>query len=279
MSSLRRVAAIAAASFLEAARQRVFLLLLLCALLAIGGARALGGIAFEEEFKFLKDFGLGAMAVFGAVFAVVGAAQAVQAEIEQRTLALVLARPVGRGEFLWGKFLGLAAVLLASLALMGAALAAVLFLRSRELAALPGTDPDAAREILRQGCDPALLQAWLLVAGKVCLTAGVALAVAACATSVFYTVAVTFLIYLAGHLEGVAREAWLGGGGATLAQKLFLGAVAVLLPDFGAFGLVDDLAAGGTAPWKEIASLLGYTAVYLVVILTAAQLLFQRREW
>jgi hypothetical protein len=62
-------------------------------------------------------------------------------------------------------------------------------------------------------------------------------------------------------------------------EKLFLGLVAVLIPDFGSFGLLDDLVTGTVVPWKQIASLLAYTAVYIAVILSAAQVVFERREW
>ena len=61
--SLRRIAAIARNTFLEAFRQKVLNLLLLFALVAIGSANLFTGFTFDEQLKFLKDFSFGAMTV------------------------------------------------------------------------------------------------------------------------------------------------------------------------------------------------------------------------
>ncbi|HEY8965734.1 MAG TPA: ABC transporter permease subunit [Candidatus Methylacidiphilales bacterium] len=291
MSVLLPLWAIARNTCLEAFRQKVLNLLLLFALVAIGSANLFTNFTYDEQLKFLKDFSFGAMTVFGTLIAVMGTAQTVQGEIESRTLHTVLVRPVGRGTFLVGKFAGIALVLAAAFALMTAVFAGVMVVKERQLVAAevaaapahpPGTPLDEATahriaSIEKQTRDPQMAKALLLTVAKTLFAAGFALLFSTVSTSTIFTVSTTLLVYLVGHLEGIAREAWIGGGG-TWFQKAFLGAVSVAVPDFGSYGILDDVLAGTHVPWAHVGSLLGYTAVYLLVLFLAARLLFDARE-
>ncbi|SDT93670.1 ABC-2 family transporter protein [Verrucomicrobium sp. GAS474] len=285
---LRPVWAIARNTCLEAFRQKVLNLLLLFSLVAIGSANLFTNFTYDEQLKFLKDFSFGAMTVFGTLIAVMGTAQTVQGEIESRTLQTILIRPVGRGTFLLGKFAGIALVLAAAFALMTTVFAGVLIGKERSLVAAerasvaPGHPLDEATAqriaaIEKQCLDPQLGKALLLTAAKTLFVTGFALLFATVSTSTIFTVSTTLLVYLVGHLEGIAREAWTAGGGTWL-QKAFLGAVSVAVPDFGSYGILDDVLAGTAVPWGHVLSLLGYTAVYLLILLGAARLLFEARE-
>ena len=291
MTPLRTLAsiwAIARNTCLEAFRQKVLNLLLLFALVAIGSANLFTGFTFDEQIKFLKDFSFGAMTVFGTLIAVMGTAQTVQGEIETRTLHTVLVRPVSRGTFLLGKFVGIALVLASAFALMTTVFAGVMAVKEHQLvaaevASVPAGQPvDEATvhrigQIEKQVRDPQLVKALVLTGAKTLFIAGFALLFATVSTSTIFTVSTTLLVYLVGHLEGIARDAWTGGGGSWLART-FLGVVSVIVPDFGSYGILDDILAGTVVPWAHVASLVGYTAVYLVVILGAARLIFDARE-
>jgi len=288
LASLRRIAAIARNTFLEAFRQKVLNLLLLFALVAIGSANLFTGFTFDEQLKFLKDFSFGAMTVFGTLIAVMGTAQTIQGEIESRTLQTLLVRPVGRGEFLLGKFGGIALVLAAAFALMTTVFAGVLVVKERQLVAAEvatvpaghAVDEATAQRIAsieKQSRDPQLAKALLLTGAKTLFVAAFALLFSTVSTSAIFTVSTTLLVYLVGHLEGIAREAWTAGGGTWL-QQAFLGVVSVAIPDFGSYGILDDVLAGTLVPWGHVASLLGYTLVYLLVLFGAARLLFDARE-
>src|SRR3712207_1694845 len=64
--------------------------------------------------------GLSAMLLFGVFIAVFVGVGLVYKEIERRTLYAIFAKPVGRGEFLVGKYLGLCLTLAVNVAVMGA---------------------------------------------------------------------------------------------------------------------------------------------------------------
>ncbi len=92
------------------------------------------------------------------------------------------------------------------------------------------------------------------------------------------TTLLALLILLIGHLQSVARDVWLGMGNGTAVEKAFSAVVAVLVPDFGSFGILDDILAGTHVPWAHVVQLSAYAAVYLLVILLVAQTFFDERE-
>ena len=67
----------------------------------------LASISLGEQDRMIKDFGLVAISFFGLIVAVFVAASLVRKEVEKRTVFVLFSKPVSRGEFIGGKFLGL----------------------------------------------------------------------------------------------------------------------------------------------------------------------------
>src|SRR6185295_16613371 len=101
--SWKRIISIARNTFREAVRDRVLYNLVLFVLLLTGAAVFIGELSGGQERKIIVDLGL------SAIFVGVGL---VYNEIERRTVYAIFAKPVGRGEFLVGKYLGLCLTLL-----------------------------------------------------------------------------------------------------------------------------------------------------------------------
>src|SRR5207244_377471 len=118
----QRVAAIARNAFREAVRDRVLYNLVVFALLLIAGAIFLGELSAGQEAKIIVDLGLSAILLFGVFIAIFVGVGLVYKEIERRTLYAILSKPIGRGEFLLGKYLGLCLTLLLIVALCGVGL-------------------------------------------------------------------------------------------------------------------------------------------------------------
>ena len=288
MRSLARVAAIASNTLLGLARERVFWFLLVFALLLIASSVVLVRFSFQDQFQMLKDVSLGAMSVFSSLLAVLATASLLPRDLEERTLYTLLAKPVGRGEYLVGKFLGVALLLTLALALMGALFFALLFVRGRAVEAETARDlaalaPDALasklaemRAVVR---DPNLVAAGALILAKACVLAAATLCLSTFATSNLFTVMLAAAVWFIGHLQGAAREYWQGGGEAVGAwTKLTLGATSVIFPDFQLFNLVDEVAAGIPVPIVLLARTLGLGAFYVAIYLGAAHFVFLRKE-
>lgn len=106
-----RIAHIAANTFREAVRDRVLYNLIAFALLMSAAAVLVGQISIGIERLVVVNLGLTAVSLFGVIIAIIIGVSLVSKEIEKRTLYTVLSRPVGRWEFIVGKFVGLAGTL------------------------------------------------------------------------------------------------------------------------------------------------------------------------
>src|SRR3712207_1888378 len=114
-----RIWTIARNAFREAVRDRVLYNLVFFVLLLTAGAIFLGELSAAQESKIIVDMGLSAMLVFGAFIAIFVGVGLVYKEIERRTVYAIFAKPVSRGEFLIGKYLGLCLTLLVNVVVMG----------------------------------------------------------------------------------------------------------------------------------------------------------------
>src|SRR5215211_9360086 len=117
---LWRIAAIARNAFREAVRDRVLYNLVLFVLLLTGAAIFIGELSGGQERKIIVDLGLSAMLLFGVFIAIFVGVGLVYKEIERRTVYAIFSKPVGRGQFLVGKYFGLCLTLLVNILVMGA---------------------------------------------------------------------------------------------------------------------------------------------------------------
>ena len=304
--SLSRIFAIARNTLTEALRQKVLNVLLIFGLVLVGSSVGVSALAtpgldnsslFSEQIKFVKDFGCGAIGLFGFAIALLSVAQLIPQELHNRTIYTILAKPVRRSEFLLGKFFGVVLLLTACVCLMTLAFSAALYFQELKDIGLtdalynrntPGWDANPTvvslyhhdlQGIIAQVRDPQLIEAILLIFAKLVLTAGIALLVSTFATSPIFTIVTTFMIYLIGHLEGTARSVWLAQGAETnFWLGLLVGFISMIIPDMNSFTIVDEILAGNVVPWSHTFSLLGYASVYLVVLLGLSVVIFDYRE-
>src|SRR5882672_5691660 len=129
--SVNRIFSISFNTFREAVRDRVLYNLVLFVLLLTVSAVFLGAASASQDAKIIVDLGLSAMLLFGAFIAVFVGVGLVWKEIERRTLYTIFAKPVGRSEFLLGKYLGLCATLAVNVIVMGAGVTLVLLYVAR----------------------------------------------------------------------------------------------------------------------------------------------------
>lgn len=103
--------AIAANTTREAIRDKVLYSLVFFAFVVVGIASIFGAASIGNQMKFVKDFSLMAISLFGVVIAIVMGANMLHKELGKKTIFNILSKPVQRWEFILGKFLGLSATL------------------------------------------------------------------------------------------------------------------------------------------------------------------------
>ena len=254
---MRRVYAIAVNTFRETIRDRVLGVIVLFALGMIIASLWLASISLNQQARMMKDFGLVAVTFFGLVVAVFVAASLVHKEVEKRTVFVLFSKPVGRTEFIWGKFLGLAATMLVVLAGMG------LFLFLLTLV------------VAKQA------SGWLLVAtALIYLQLLVVMAVTVFFSTVSSAILASVLgisVFVAGQLShNVLSLSRLGNG---VVIKAASWVVYVLIPNLGAVDIKPAVVGEASASWASIAAWAGYLVAYIVVVVLAAAWVFRRKEF
>jgi ABC-type transport system involved in multi-copper enzyme maturation permease subunit len=280
-----RVGAIASNALLELVRLKVFYFMLIFALLIIGSSAFTAKLTFQEQFQVLKSVSLGAMSIFTWLLAVLATAMLLPKDIEDRTLYTILAKPVPRLEYLLGKLLGVLALLGVAIALMSAVFLVVLYAREHTAIAqamrenTPGPDLDAAiAEVKSATFTASLFPGIAVIYIKAALCAALTLLLSTFASSWIFTIIVSVVIYLIGHVQPIAREYWLSQTSVGAGTKIFLALVSLLFPDMAAFNLVDDIVVGNAIALDLFlrTAALGFT--YIAVYFLAGYFLFSARE-
>lgn len=259
-SRLWRISAIARNAFREAVRDRVLYNLVLFVLLLTAASIFIGELSGGQERKVIVDLGLSAMLLFGVFIAIFVGVGLVYKEIERRTIYAVFSKPVGRGEFLVGKYLGLCLTLLVNVLVMAVGVSLALLYVSR------GWDP----------LIPTIWPAVLLIYIELMLLTAVALLFSSFSSPALSAL-LTFFVFIIGHfsadLKGLATSM-----GSTSARWLF-NALYYLLPNLSNYSFITPAAHGRAPDAGFVFAATLYALVYIAVILAAATLVFSRRNF
>ncbi|OKH24013.1 ABC transporter permease [Chroogloeocystis siderophila] len=109
--SFGRILVLATNVFREVVRDRILYIIGLYALILAVAIWLLPQLAATTEDKIFLDLGLAAMSLLGLIVAIFVGTGLINKEIEKRTVLVLIAKPISRGEFIAGKHLGLSAVL------------------------------------------------------------------------------------------------------------------------------------------------------------------------
>lgn len=103
---LLRVFAITYNTYREAVRARILHGLLGLAVGTCGYALVVGAYALRNQNRVVADLGAASISLYATIVAIILGASSLYRELELKTIFPILARPIRRGEYLVGKFLG-----------------------------------------------------------------------------------------------------------------------------------------------------------------------------
>ena len=257
---LSRILAIARNTFREAVRDRVLYNLVIFVLLLTAGAIFVGELSAGQEAKVIVDLGLSASLLFGAFISIFVGVSLVYKEIERRTIYAIFSKPVGRGEFLVGKYLGLCLTLLVNVVVMGAGVSLALL-------------------YLRRGWDPLIFRIWpavLLIYVELMILTAVALLFSSFSSPALSAL-LTFFVFIIGHFSADLKTlaASMGAGGA----RWLFSAIYYLLPNFANYSYITEAGHGIMPEGGAAASALLYALFYIAALLAAATLILNRRNF
>jgi ABC-type transport system involved in multi-copper enzyme maturation permease subunit len=258
--SARRIRIIAANTFRESVRDRVLYNLVLFVLILVGASIFVGDLTIATELKFTARLGLSAMLVFGTLIAIFIGVGLVYKEIDRRTIYNLLSKPVGRHEFIIGKYLGLCLTLLIN---------SVVMVLATELAIL----------YVNGGwirIQATALAAAYLVYLELCLMVAVALMFSSFTTPMLAAL-FSFAVYVIGQLSADLREAAaLSGSGVTAA---ILQVLYYLLPNLSNFSYISEATNGQMVTLTMAFQSTVYAIVYIGILLSASIVIFEKRSF
>lgn len=133
---LGRVFAIAMNTYREAVRARVLFGLLAAALAASAYSLVIASMSIRQEMRIVADLGTSSISAFAVLVALILGASSLYRELELKTVYPILTRRLRRHEYIVGKYLGIVAVLVAFVAIDGAAVLAILAVQASASLAL-----------------------------------------------------------------------------------------------------------------------------------------------
>lgn len=255
---LRIIFAVARNAFREAVRDRVLYNLVLFVLLITAAAIFLGEMTAGQEARVITNLGLTAMLVFGAFISIFVGIGLVSKEIEKRTVFAIFAKPVGRGEFLVGKYLGLCLTLAVNTIVMGAGLSlALLYVGAASLAV-------------------SIWSAVFLIFLELAILTAVAILFSSFSSPALSAL-LTFFVFIIGHSSAALKD--MADSLGTAAAQFFFTALYYVLPNLAHFSFVTAAANGKTPTANHIFGAAVYAVVYVSILLAASVLIFSRRNF
>ena len=239
-------------------RDRVLYNLVIFVLLIVACAILLGDLTDGQEARTIVNIGLNAMLLFGTFIAIFVGTGLVSKEIEKRTVFAVFSKPVGRGEFIVGKYLGLCLTLLVNVLIMGAGVSlALLYVRNSALAG-------------------SIWGSIFLIFVELCITTAVAILFSSFSTPALSAL-LTFMIFVIGHLSASLLD--LAMEIKSAAATYVFGAIYYLLPNLAHYSFRTEAANGLVPNAPMLFGGVAYALVYIAILLTITIVIFKRRNF
>ena len=240
----------------ELVRSKLLYTLLLFAFLLIAGSIFIAQLTIGGWERIIVDISLAAIEIVGLLVAVLIGVSVVAGEVERRTIYPTLAKPVSRGAFILGRYLGLAFILTLMSAVMLGLVALTLRLSGYALSATA-------------------VSAALLILAELWLMASVAVFFSSFTTPILAS-AFSLSLFLIGHLltdlRAFAERMKTGAG------KALVNGASRLLPDLELLNLKSHAANDLPVAARYVASSLAYGLAWAGLLLVLSIAIFRKRD-
>ncbi|ALC16920.1 ABC-2 family transporter protein XapB [Desulfuromonas soudanensis] len=263
---------VAAVTFKEGIRNKAIYGISVFALLMLGASLLISGMIMQEVGKVMVDMALSTVSLSGLLLVLFVGINLMAKDLDKRTIYMVLSRPISRSQYLFGKFLGMVLLIVATIALVSLfALAAIALTKLRF--------PDY---FLHFSWGLIFLSIALTTLSLILLSALSFLFASVTSTS-FITLVLTIISYLIGHGINdvkalVEAPQAVGIQVAPSTVKLVQGAY-YLFPNLSLFDIKIQAAHGLSVPLSTIGWTVAYGLGYTAMVMILASLIFSKREF
>ena len=253
----KRILAIAKNTFWEAVRDKILYGIVAFAFLFIGAMAVLGTLSLGEDLKIIKDLGLAGIYFFGLIITIFMAASVMYREISQRTIYILMAKPVSVFEIVVGKFFGLLASSSLTIFLMAAVYLATVLIKGG-------------------GFDLPSLQAIGLQMGEMSIIISAALMFSLLSTpltAVIYGVCLVYIGHTLDFLLGLERLLQISSTVQYSTKAMYY-----ILPNLEKFNIRDLVVHQKLIPLDAFLIAYAYAALYSALLLYTAGNILRKRE-
>ncbi|BDG09035.1 ABC transporter permease [Anaeromyxobacter paludicola] len=256
---MKKIAAIAQVTLREALRQKLAVNLLIFAVALVAASIGISTITFGEQYRIIVNLALSSMEIFGTLIAVFLGAGLVSRDVERRTLYPIIAKPVSRGAYVAGRYLGLVATTTLNLLVMAAVFLGVLALYTRGF------------HFLR---DAPLVTVIASLAVQFAMIGAVA-TFFSCFTTTTLAAIFSLSVTAGGHLATDLVRYWgkQGEAGRWLGRLTY-----VLVPNLDVLDFKDAVVYREAVPGHAAVMGLGYGVLYAAAVLAFSAAVFARRD-
>ena len=267
-----RVSVIATATSKEAISQPIYLLLLAVGVVALISFVVIPYNTFGEDVKMLMTSGMVTIKILAIIIALWTASVSVSEEIEGRTALTVLSKPVGRRQFIIGKFLGIVWPILLIFIILGLVFLFTVSIKvvydARESSKVTPEWQDCYVEIVRilPGLVLAFFEAVVIAAISVAISTRV---------SMLPNLVICGSIYVLGHLGPLIVKSAVG----KLVFVKFIGQfIAALIPVLDHYEIEGAIAGSSAVPTEYLLMTMLYSALYCTAAMLLALFFFEDRD-
>jgi len=253
---MRNILTIAKNTFTLEIRDRILLGILIFALGYMAITLFLADLVLRE-LPMVESFGLTGIYFFNAITALFLGTTSFFKDVDRKVVYFVLSKPVSRAQFLLGKFFGLCLVLLLTSAILTVVYLGVVAFEGGGFNAL------GILAVGMQFLEMALFLAFAIFVSTF----------SSSLLSIVYTSAIFFLGHVVSSLVTDAKTIGLGG-----AKLFFVETLYYIFPNLEKFDIRNVAIYAVHEPFTSAALALAYAVVYIVLLLSAAVWIFDKKE-
>lgn len=263
---------VAVITYKEGIRNRAIYGIAILALTLVAVNILVSGMIPQDVGKVSVDFGLASISFSGLLLVLFVGINLMAKDLDRRTIYMVLARPISRGQYILGKFLGLCLLLVSAVGCLSLFSLASIFL-------LKQLHPDYFVRFSPGSIALAIVFILLMLI----LLAAVSILFASFTTTSFVTFILTILTYIVGHGIGAVRELMCSadviGIEISPMTKKIVDLAYYIFPNLSLFDIKTQAAHALSIPMAHVAWVFLYFAIYTSLSVFLAALIFARREF
>ena len=270
---MNRIWPLAFITFKEGIRNRAIYGISLFALVLLSANMMLSGMMMRSAGKVAVDMALSTTSLSGVLLILFVGINLIAKDLDRRTIYMVLARPISRGEYIIGKFFGL--VLLIGVAMLILGIFALLSIFLVKFTTFP--------ESFDRVELPLILLALAFITMMLVLLSAISIFFASFSTTSFITLALTIIVYIIGNslsdVKALVETPKAFGIEVSPVTVAMVQVAYYLFPNLSFFNIKLQAAHGIAVPLSYIFWTMVYGLVYTGLAIAFATLFFRKREF